>query len=329
MQDLAGMSWYQSLTFLEISVGLFFSIFYLGYFLKIRRLAAHFNQKPNALWVKFGFRTLYLLLMLVAILGPSFGAMKKEIKTIGKDIFILVDISASMNARDVPPSRLEKAKYEIRQLIQKFNSDRIGLIAFAAEAFVQCPLTYDQSALLLFTETLNTNLLPRSGADYTAALQLALTKFTAPDKPNGREKRAELIILISDGEDFSENLRPLYRELNRANVRVFSLGVGSEDGAPIPLAQGFVTDKTRRRVISKLNAERLAEIAGNTNGQYFEISATTTEIPRLISAVNAIEGERQETRTVDVRANKYYYPLFLAFIFIMLDILVTFNVIRI
>ncbi|MDQ4140303.1 MAG: aerotolerance regulator BatB, partial [Bacteroidota bacterium] len=84
-----------------------------------------------------------------------------------------------------------------------------------------------------------------------------------------------------------------------------------------------------KRVNSKLNAERLAEIAGNTNGQYFEIGPRSSEIPRLISAINAIEGERQETRTVDVRANKYYYPLFVAFIFIMLDILIIFNVIRI
>jgi Ca-activated chloride channel homolog len=130
------MSWYQSLTFLEVLVGGLFGLLYLGYFLRIRRLAAHFNQAPTALWVKFACRTLYFGLLIIALLGPSFGAMKKEIKTIGKDIYILVDISASMNARDVPPSRLEKAKFEIRQLIRKFNSDRIGLIAFAAEAFV-------------------------------------------------------------------------------------------------------------------------------------------------------------------------------------------------
>ncbi len=113
------------------------------------------------------------------------------------------------------------------------------------------------------------------------------------------------------------------------NIRVISLGVGSESGAPIPLAKGFVADQKGKRIISKLNAERLAEIAGNTNGQYFEIGERSSEIPRLISAVNAIEGERQETRTVDVRANKYYYPLMLALVFIMLDILFIFNVIRI
>lgn len=323
------MSWYQSITFIEILVIFFFGLLYLGYILKIRRLAAHFNQKPTALWVKFAIRTLYFTFIIIAILGPSFGAMKKEIKTIGKDIFILVDITASMNARDIPPSRLEKVKYEIRQLIQKFNSDRIGLIIFAGDAFVQCPLTYDQSALLLFTETLHTNLLPRSGADYQPALQLALTKFKANNRPNEIEKRAEIILLISDGEDFSANLNSVYQQLNRENIRVFSLGIGSEKGAPIPLQRGFVTDQEGKRVISRLHAERLAEIAGNTNGQYFEIGEHASEIPRLISAINAIEGERQETRTVDVRANKYYYPLFLAFVLIMLDILVTLNVIRI
>lgn len=323
------MNWYQSITFLEILAGLLFGILYLGYLLRIRRLAAHFKQKATLLGVKFGLRAFYFVLIIVAMLGPSFGAMKKEIKIIGKDIFILVDVSASMNARDIVPSRLEKVKYEIRQLVQQFNSDRIGLIVFAGDALVQCPLTYDQSALLLFTETLNTDLLPRAGANYTPALRLALTKFTGPNNPYRRQKRAEIILLISDGEDFSNNIGPLYRQLNQENVRVFSLGVGSENGAPIPLAQGFVTDKNRKRVISKLHAGRLAEIAGNTNGQYFEISERSSEIPRLISAVNAIEGERQEIRTVDVRANKYYYPLLLALVLIMFDILITLNVIRI
>ncbi|RDC63665.1 VWA domain-containing protein [Adhaeribacter pallidiroseus] len=323
------MNWYQSFTSLEIIVSILFLVLYVGYMYKIHRLAAHFKQSAGILWVKFGFRSFYFILILIAILGPSFGAMKKEIKTIGKDMFILVDVTTSMNARDVPPSRLAKVKYELRQLIQKFNSDRIGLIVFSSEAVVQCPLTYDQSALLLFTETLNTNLLPRAGANYVPALQLALAKFKANNQPNLPEKRAEIILLISDGEDFSANLNPVYRQLNQENIRVISLGVGSEKGVPIPLNQGFVVDSKGKRVISKLNAERLAEIAGNTNGQYFEIGARTSEIPRLISAINAIEGEKQETRTVDVRANKYYYPLFLAFIFIILDIIVTLNVVRI
>ncbi|QNF35421.1 VWA domain-containing protein [Adhaeribacter swui] len=323
------MNWYQSLTTLEIITGLLFLILYLGYIFKIHRLAAHFKQKADLAWVKFGFRAVYFLLIIIAILGPSFGAMKKEIKTIGKDIFILVDVTASMNARDVPPSRLEKVKFELRQLIQKFNSDRIGLIIFSDEAFVQCPLTYDQSALLLFIQTLKTDILPRAGANYAPALQLALEKFKNNKDSQLPEKRAELILLISDGEDFSTNLIAVYRQLNQENIRVISLGVGSENGGPIPLNKGFVTDAKGKRVISKLNPERLAEIAGNTNGQYFEIGARTSEIPRLISAINAIEGERQETRIVDVQANKYYYPLFLAFIFILLDIIVTFNVIRI
>ena len=323
------MNWYQSITFLEILAGLFFLVFYLGYIFKIRRLAAHFKQKPNAIWVKLGVRTFYFVLIIIAILGPSFGAMKKEIKTIGKDIFILIDASASMNARDISPSRLEKAKYEVGQFIQKFNSDRIGIIVFSSEAFVQCPLTYDQSALQLFTQTIHTNLLPKAGADYAPALQLVLTKLRAKNSLNLQEKRAEIILLISDGEDFSGNLGQLYRQLNHQNIRVFCLGIGSDNGAPIPAGKKFVTDNKGKRVISKLDAERLAEIAGNTNGQYFEISAHSSETPRLISAINAIEGERQETRTVDVQDNKYYYPLVMALILIMLDVIVTFNVIRI
>lgn len=177
------MTWYQSLTLLELLFGGLFFGLYAGYLLRVRRVALFFRQRPYIVWFKFVLRHLYVLLLLIAILGPSFGAMKKEIKTIGKDLYIAVDLSQSMNATDVQPSRLEKAKHETQRLIARFNSDRIGLMIFSNEAYIQSPLTYDQNALQLYAHTLRTSLLPHSGTDYAPVLQLTLDKLKQEKNP--------------------------------------------------------------------------------------------------------------------------------------------------
>src|SRR6478609_969238 len=166
------MIWSQPLSLLELIFAVLFIGLYAAYLFRMKRLAGALAQKPHLVWVKLLFRSAYFLLLLVALLGPSFGAATKEIKTTGKDIYVAIDLSQSMNATDVQPTRLEKVKFELPQLLSKFNSDRIGLLIFSSEAFVQCPLTFDQSALNLYTQTLNTNLVPRAGTELAAPLEL-------------------------------------------------------------------------------------------------------------------------------------------------------------
>jgi len=323
------MSWYQSLTWLEMIFGSIFLLLYVGYIYRIKKLALYFKQQAHDIWIKFTIRTTYFLLLLVSILGPSFGAMQKEIRTTGKDIFVLVDLTNSMNTKDLAPSRLEKVKYQIAQSLPNLNADRVGLIVFSSEAFVQCPLTYDQHALQLYTQLLQTNQVPEAGANFRAPLQLALDKFTQTNSTDQKIDKTKLIILFSDGEAFGDNVRPILQRLNLNKIRVFAVGTGSEDGGLVPAGKSFKRDRNGERVNSRLQAVALKEIASKTGGQYFTLNNQVNELTLLEKVVNNVEAEGYEVKTIDITANKYKYTLLLALVLIVLDVLLTVTVIKI
>ncbi|MHC2992459.1 aerotolerance regulator BatB [Pontibacter sp. HJ8] len=309
--------------------GLLFFGLYIGYLLRVSRVAGFFGQRPHGVWIKFMLRIVYVALLIIAILGPSFGAMKKEIRTIGKDIYIAVDLSGSMDATDVQPSRLERAKNGMLRLISRFNSDRIGLIVFSSEAYIHSPLTYDQNALEIYLQTLRTGLMPHGGTNYSPVLELVSQKFGQSASPEADEQKARILVLISDGEDFGGKVKEWAARLNEQNIRVFALGVGTTEGSKIPAGNDFRKDRNGEVVITKLHPEALVQLAEATNGEYFEINEQVSEINRLISAINNIEGEMRESKTIDVTANKYVYPLALALLFILLDVLITVKLVRI
>jgi Ca-activated chloride channel family protein len=323
------MSWYQTLSWLEIFFGTAFLLLYAGYIYRTKRLALYFKQAANDIWIKFTIRTGYFLLLLIALLGPSFGAMTKDIRTTGKDILLLVDLSASMNTRDLAPSRLERMKYELNQLIPAINADRMGLIIFSSEAYLQCPLTFDQSALQMHCQLLQTKLVPAAAADFIPPLELAYQKFGGGTSPATENGKAQVVLLVSDGEDYSGDVRPVLQRLARSNIRVFTLGLGSAEGGPVPVGKNYKRDEEGNRVTSRLHAERLKEIATKTGGQYFEINNSENQVNQLVRVVNNIEGEKRESRTVDITANKYLYPLLAALALIVLDILLTVTVIKV
>ena len=323
------MSWYQSLSWLEIIFGTVFLLLYAGYIYRIKRLALYFKQNANGVWIKFAVRTVYFVLLIVALLGPSFGAMKKEIRTTGKDIFVLVDLTASMNTKDVAPSRLEKVKYELAQALPTLNADRVGLIVFSSEAFVQCPLTYDLDALQLYNRLLQTQQVPEAGANFRPALQLALDKFTAGNPSGQPANKSKFIILMSDGEAFGEDVRPVLQRLNQNKIRVFTVGIGSEEGGLVPAGKSFKRNQHGERVTSRLQPASLQEIARKTGGEYFTLNNQVNELTLLEKIINNAEAEKQESQTIDITANKYKYPLLLALLLIVVDALLTVTVIKI
>ena len=240
---------------------------------------------------------------------------------------IAVDLSQSMNAIDIQPSRLEKVKYELNNIIEQFNSDRIGLIIFSSEAFIQCPLTYDQSALGLFIETLNSRLVPRTGTDFGPALSLALDKLDTDE--SSIDAKAKIIILISDGEDFGDKTANVRTEIKDRGIKLFTLGVGTTQGSKINTANGYKKDQAGNEVISKLNRKSLKELAARTGGKYFEINQRQNDVSRLINTINSVEGQLRDARMVDVSANKYIYFLLAALILLIIDLLTTIKTIRI
>ena len=321
------MNWFKEIGGTELLFIALFIVLYLVYLFRLFYVARNFRKSTKKVLFKLILRTVYFVLILVAILGPSFGEGSREVKVIGKDIYIAVDLSQSMNANDIQPSRLEKVKFELKNIVDAFNSDRVGIIIFSNEAYVQCPLTYDQSAINLFIETLNTGLVPNAGTQFGPPLEMALQKINKESNPSTRPT-SKIIILISDGEDFGSQRNELADKIDEEGIRLFTLGVGTEKGSRIRTANGFKKDADGNDVVTKLNPNALKVLAASTGGMYFEINDTQNDVNRLINKINEVEGELRDTRKMDVTTNKFYYFLALALILMALDAILTLKVIR-
>lgn len=323
------MLWYRDFGITEINFIAAFAALYTLYLVRVVRIAKRLNTPFSNVFIKVFLRTAYFILFLIAVLGPSFGGSKKELKSTGKDIMICVDLSKSMDAFDIQPSRLEKIKFEMKKIIEAFNSDRIGIIIFSSEAFMQCPLTYDQNALNLFVETMNSGLVPSSGTDFGPPLRMALKKLEENEGDPSARAKSKVIILISDGEDFGEETDEVAKEIENKDIKLFTLGVGTEKGGNIYAGNSLKTTRQGLIVVTKLNSKQLVSLANKTGGQYFEINETRNDVSRLINTISKIEGELRDTRFVDVTANKYFYFLTFAAILFLLDIMVNIPTLRI
>lgn len=322
------MNWYREFGATEILLTVAFVVLYALYLFKVIRIGKRLNTPFGGVFIKVFLRTVYFALFIVALLGPMTGGAKKEVKAVGKDIMICVDLSRSMDAFDIQPTRLEKVKYEMKKLVSAFNSDRIGVIIFGQEAFMQCPLTFDQNALHLFIETMNTGLVPVGGTDFAPPLRMALDKLL-DNQTQRSQTKSKVIILISDGEDFGEGTDDIANEIENNGIKLFTLGVGTEKGGNIYAGNGVKKDKQGNTVVTKLNSRSLKELASKTGGQYFEISESRNDVTRLINTISKIEGELMDSRVVDVSANKYFYFLAAAAMLFILDILLNVRTIRI
>jgi Ca-activated chloride channel family protein len=316
------MVWFREFGWVEAVLVLAFALFYCFYLIRVIRISRALKTPFSPVFAKLILRTIFFVLLIIAFLGPSFGDSKREIKSVGKDIMICVDLSKSMDAFDIAPTRLEKIKFELKKVIEAFNSDRIGVIIFSSEAFMQCPLTYDQNALELFIETMNTNLVPASGTDFGPPLRMALQKLEDQEGPRTNQK-SKVIVMISDGEDFGEETEEIAKEVESKDIKLFTLGIGTAQGSQINTGRGFKTDQRGNTVVSKLNSTSLEKLASQTGGQYFEINESHNDVNRLISTVSRIEGETRDARLVDVSANRYFYFLLGALLILAFDILLS------
>ncbi len=321
------MNWYYTITWWEYGLIGFFILFYVLYLIRVTRKARQMRSYTSGLAAKMMLRTGYFSLIIIGLLGPTFGSLRKEVKAIGRDIYLVVDLSQSMGATDILPSRLERIKYELSHWIRAFSSDRIGLIVFGDDAFVQCPLTYDQNALQLFIETLNTNLVGRGSTNIGGALQMAIQRHM--DKKNtSTRNQAKIIVLISDGEDFGDELRPIAESVEENGLKLFTVGIGTRAGGKIPLGNGFKKNRSGKTVTTRLNNETLQQLASQTKGKYFEVSRTQNEMQKLAGAVSRVEGKLQDTRKLDISANKFYYFLIAALMLIVMDIMIAITTIH-
>ena len=219
------------------------AVFYLYAFRKRDRLLALFcgkelvselapQLKKSRRVIKAGFILAGMTFGIIALTQPQWGFHWEEIKRVGVDIIIAIDVSESMLAQDVKPSRLERAKREVYDLIELLEGDRIGLIAFAGTSFVQCPLTLDYGACKMFLDYIDTDLIPVQGTELGDAIRTAIKAFSK------RERKSKALILITDGEDHQGNPLEAAKEAEKEGIKIFTIGVGQEGGAPIPAKDG-------------------------------------------------------------------------------------------
>lgn len=216
--------------------------------------------------LKAFFIILAVLFLTLALVRPRWGFHWEDIKRRGVDIMVAVDVSKSMLARDIQPSRLERAKRKVEDLVKMLQGDRIGLIAFAGASFVQCPLTLDYGAFTIFLDYLSPDLIPVPGTAIGDAIRKGVESF------NRQERTSKALILITDGEDHGSRPLEAAELAKKEGVRIFTIGIGQEDAAaPIPATDGsggFLKDRQGNMVMSRLDETTLQKIALDTGGSY-------------------------------------------------------------
>jgi Ca-activated chloride channel homolog len=301
---------------------IFIGIFIFLYALYIGRtflVAKALQTTARAVVIKFFLRATYFALMIVGLTGPFFGEPERDIVAEGKDIMVLVDVSKSMDATDIQPSRLEKVKFELQRLILSLQENRFGLIIFSNSPFVQVPLTFDLSAFELFTQSLNTNLISGTGTDICSALDLSLEKLLQ----NRTSNTSKIILLLTDGENFGTCEGKTLNTIRKFDLKLMIVGIGTKAGGRIKSDGDWVRDENGEIVTTRLNNTYLQDLAKATNGKYFEINNQTNAIADVVNAINSVENRLIDSRKVAVVSNKYRYFLMVALVLIALDVLVT------
>ncbi len=268
--------------------------------------------------VKFWLTLVALVTVVFMLAQPQFGSKMETVKRQGIETVVALDISNSMLAQDVAPSRLDKSKKLISRLVETFNNDKVAMIVFAGEAFTQLPITSDYVSAKMFLETISPSLISTQGTDIRAAIDLAMKSFT----PNEGVGRA--IVLITDGENHEGGAIEAAQEAAKKGVHVFVLGVGSPDGSPIP-AEGsneFRRDKDGNVVVTRLNEEMCREIARAGSGMYVRVDNTNNAERALNAEINKLAKADVETQVFTEFNEQFQVLAWLALILLAIEVMV-------
>ena len=268
--------------------------------------------------VKFWLTFAAITLIIFMLARPQFGSKMETVKRSGVEAVIALDISNSMLAEDVVPSRLEKSKKLISRLVDTFNNDKVGMIVFAGEAFTQLPITSDYISAKMFLESINPTLITTQGTDIGAAIRLAMKSFT----PNDGVGRA--IVVITDGENHEGGALEAAKEAAEKNMQVFILGIGSPDGSPIPTTPGsndFRKDKDGNVIVTRLNESMCQEIAKAGNGLYIRVDNSNAAEKVLNNEISKLAKSDVESQVFTEFDEQFQALAWLALILLVIEMI--------
>lgn len=270
-------------------------------------------------WIKMAGITFAIALLILAAANPQVGTRLEEVKQSGIDVFLLLDVSLSMSAEDIKPNRLEKAKYQIADLIKKLRGDRIGLIIFSGEAYIQIPLTTDYSAANLFLSAVDFRSVPQPGTAIASAIRLATKSF------DYKANTQKVIIIITDGEDHEGDVIEAVDEAVSKGLKIYAIGLGTPEGVPIPVFNnqreviGFKKDSDGNTVLTKLNDLILKEIASRGNGEYYRGTNYDDNLNQIYKELSSLEKTEFGTKKVTDYEDRFYYFLAPAILLLVLE----------
>ena len=296
-------------------------------FERFAQIGMHDSLVPSYSSRRANFKFIVFLLMIscviLALANLQSGSKMEEVKREGIDLYIAVDVSNSMNAEDIVPSRLERSKQAINKLISDMKGDRIGVIVFADKAFVQLPITTDYSAAKMFLSTINTSLVASQGTAIAEAINLALKSF--PDEAHSRA-----VVIISDGEDHENDAAvKAAQEAAKQGVHIYTIGMGLADGAPIPEYNqyghqtGYRKDRNGNTIITKLNEAMLQQIAAAGNGLYVRASNSNVGLERIYEDINKLDKTEIDAKVFTDYEDQFQWFVGAAIILLLIEVLIS------
>ncbi len=270
--------------------------------------------------IKFMLVSMALGFVLVALARPQFGTKLEEVKREGVELIIALDVSNSMLAQDIQPNRLERAKQAISRLTSRLQDDKIGMIVFAGDAYVQVPITTDYSSVKLFLDAINTEIVPKQGTAIGSAIEMAMKSFT----PDSEMKKA--IIVITDGENHEDDPVKAASKAAEKGIVVHTIGMGKPKGAPVPSDRtantgAFRKDRQGNVVVSKLDEQMLEKIASAGDGVYIRANNTRIGLDKLFDEINSMDKTAYEARKYSEYDERFQYFIATALILLLLEFL--------
>ena len=268
-------------------------------------------------WLRLSLFAIAFLFFILGISRPQMGAILKEHKTRGAEVMVVLDVSNSMLAQDYSPNRLERAKLAISRMVDKLRDDRIGLIVFAGNSFVQLPITTDYVSAKMFLSSISTESVPIQGTAMGEAISTALRSFSA------QSDKSRAIIVITDGENHEDDPVAAARQAAELGVRVFTIGVGSPQGTMIPMGDGqYLEDREGNPVVTRLDDKVLQDVAEAGKGLYVHAGNREFGLDPIIEEISRMDDEEYNSIVFEEYDELYMYFLAVAFFFLVLEMLI-------